>query len=190
MSGDVFVHRELPLNLFTEINFFRCVAFRESFYGRTLSELHAGNLRPNNQSNRYSNLFPGMKTSYWSDSPETAMAELKHHEKTKNTLSFWAYDDLTSTFPTLKNNEPIILINGEHYNLSTIISKSDNGQSLDDNDFLMLNRIIEANPDGLFYRSKVHPTGFNILLFEKGFSKLSLRRVRLRIAEEGHRTSN
>lgn len=61
--------------------------------GKTVSELHRGNLRVSRKDNRYSNIFPGQKLSYWADSPQTARAEVKKWEAGNDLLTFWAYDD-------------------------------------------------------------------------------------------------
>lgn len=94
----VLKHRVLPIYKTYEFNFYRCLTFNEKFYGKTVSELHKGNLRPNTPDNRYSKLFPDKKISYWADSPITARAETKYHNRSNDLLTFWAYDDLTSTF--------------------------------------------------------------------------------------------
>ena len=183
LASPVYQHNKLPVVVTEELNFFRCVEFQDSFYGKTVSELHHGNLRENKPDNRFSNLFPGLKTSYWSDSAETARAEIKKHGSSKDILTFWAYDDLTSTFPTMVNTEPIIIINGEDYRLNELIEKAENGKELTFNDKAMLNDILELKPDCLFYRSRVKKHGRNYLFFEKGFNKLSIREVRLRLGE-------
>lgn len=183
LSSPVYVHKKLPVAMTWELNFFRCVEFKESFYGKTVSELHQGNLRENRSKNRFSNLFPGLKTSYWSDSVETARAEIKKHGSSNNILSFWAYDDITSTFPTLENAGPIVLINGEDYRLNELIEKAEKGIDLTTDDKKLLNKIMDLNPDCLFYHSRVRKNGRNYLFFEKGFNKLSIREVRLRLGE-------
>ena len=68
-------HNTLPMIKTGEFDFYRCIQFSENLYGKTVSELHAGNLRLMRSDKRYSNLFPGQKLSYWADSPDTAMAE-------------------------------------------------------------------------------------------------------------------
>ena len=45
-------HKELPLYETSEFDFFRCVEFNDSFYGKTMSELHCGNLRFCDEKNR------------------------------------------------------------------------------------------------------------------------------------------
>lgn len=42
---DIWKHQELPIIESDSFNFFRCVEFQNDFYGRTVSELHKGNLR-------------------------------------------------------------------------------------------------------------------------------------------------
>ena len=38
-------HKELPVYITDEFNFFRCVEFNDEFYGKTASALFNGNLR-------------------------------------------------------------------------------------------------------------------------------------------------
>lgn len=70
-------HKSMPMVMTGEFDFYRCIPFSDKLYGKTVSELHAGNLRLSRSDNRYSNLFPGQRLSYWADSPETARAEAK-----------------------------------------------------------------------------------------------------------------
>ena len=116
-------HRRLPIYITEEFDFFRCIVFDNSFYGKTVSELHRGNLRPNNPNNRYSALFPYRRVSYWAHSPETARAEVKYHNHSNNLLTFWAYDDATSTFPTLPVDEPLVIIDGLQFGFYNILDK-------------------------------------------------------------------
>lgn len=55
----IFKHIDLPVYVTDEFSFYRCVEFREEFYGKTVSELFNGNLRT--CCGRYSKLFPGKK---------------------------------------------------------------------------------------------------------------------------------
>ncbi len=50
-------HKSLPLVMTGEFDFYRCIQFSDNLYGKTVSELHAGNLRLSRSDNRYSNLF-------------------------------------------------------------------------------------------------------------------------------------
>lgn len=50
-------HNKYPVYETSEFTFFRCLAFEDKYYGHTVSELHAGNLRESD--GRYSSLFPG-----------------------------------------------------------------------------------------------------------------------------------
>lgn len=45
-------HTRLPIIITEEFDFFRCVVFNDKFYGKTVSELHSGNLRTNSRYNR------------------------------------------------------------------------------------------------------------------------------------------
>ncbi len=81
-------HVEFSVYMTEEFDFFRCVEFNESFYGKTASELHQGNLRICNSTNRYSGLFPGKKFSYWANSICTARKEIKKHGSSNNIITF------------------------------------------------------------------------------------------------------
>ena len=116
-------HKELPVYITDEFNFFRCVEFNDEFYGKTASALFNGNLRT--CSGRYAKLFPNQKLSYWANSPTTARAEIKKHGAGKNILTFWAYDDRTSTFPILQNEEPLIIIDGRKTGVQELIDLFD-----------------------------------------------------------------
>lgn len=180
----VLKHRELPIFKTEEFSFYRCLTFDEIFYGETVSKLHSGNLRPNIPGNRYSKLFPDKKLSYWADSSITARAEVKYHNNSNNLLTFWAYDDLTSTFPTLENEEPLIIINGLEQDFGQILEKVENEEQLTDKEKDIVKLISEQNPDCLVYESLRKKGGLNYLFFEKGFNKLSLREVRLRLGDK------
>lgn len=52
---DIWKHQELPILESHDLNFYRCLEFKESFYGKMISELHSGNLRVSRADNRYSN---------------------------------------------------------------------------------------------------------------------------------------
>lgn len=200
-------HRKLPIYVTNEFNFYRCVTFNETFYGKTVSELHRGNLRSNTPENRHSKLFPDKKISYWADSPITARAEVKYHNKhSNNLLTFWAYDDLTSTFPTLENEEPLIIIDGREADFGSILEKVEEEVPLTDKEQDVIKLISEQNPDCLVYeskrneggkskrnkggKSKQNKVGLNYLFFEKGFNKLSIREVRLRLGDELGKNTN
>lgn len=180
----VFKHKELPIFVTDEFNFYRCLVFDKKFYGKTVSELHKGNLRPNTPENRYSKLFPDKKISYWADSPITARAEAKYHNHSNNLLTFWAYDDLTSTFPTLKNEEPLIILDGRKQDFGYILERIDRNESLTHKEQKIVKMISDQDPDCLVYESLGKKGGLNYLFFEKGFNKLAIREVRLRLGDE------
>lgn len=179
----VLKHKNLPIYKTDEFDFYRCICFNDSFYGKTVSELHRGNLRQATPENRYSRLFPNEKISYWADSPQTARAEVKYHNHTNNLLTFWAYDDATSTFHTIDNDEPLIIIDGRETGFSSILSRVENEEELDKREKELIKRISELKPDCLIYKSLRKVGGLNYLFFEKGFNKLSIREVRLRLGD-------
>lgn len=186
----VLKHRELPIYKTYEFNFYRCLTFDEKFYGKTVSELHKGNLRPNTPDNRYSKLFPDKKISYWADSPITARAETKYHNHSNNLLTFWAYDDLASTFPTIENEEPLIIIDGREQNFGLILENVEKEEQLTDKEQDIIKSISEQNPDCLVYESLRNKGGLNYLFFEKGFGKLALREVCLRLGDKSGKNTN
>lgn len=185
----VYKHNTLPILITEEFDFFRCVEFNSSFYGKTVSELFHGNLRSSNISNRYSQLFPNQKLSYWSDCSDTSRKEIKKHGSKKNIITFWAYDDLTSTFPTLKNKEPLIIVDGIQFGFEYILEKCDKNMPLSNEDIVLIDQINNENPDCIAYKSMVTGTT-NFLFFEKGFKKLALREVQLRMGELKSKNTN
>lgn len=176
-------HRELPVYKTDEFVFFRCICFNDNFYGKTVSELHKGNLRNATPENRYSRLFPNEKISYWADSLQTARAEVKYHNNTNNLLSFWAYDDATSTFPTIDNEEPLIIVDGRETGFHDILEKIEEDKNLTNDEEKTVELIKKENPDCLAYTSLRNKSGVNFLFFEKGFKKLSIRNVSLRLGD-------
>ena len=95
--------RNLPMvKIAWEFVFFRRLSFDPKFYGRTVSELHAGNLR-GSEGSRYASLFPGDRVSYWSDDPSTTKAEARKYSPRLDLITFHAYDD-ASSFPASVDN--------------------------------------------------------------------------------------
>lgn len=179
----IYKHINLPLYQTDEFNFFRCISFNKSFYGKTVSVLHAGNLREGTAENRYALLFGNRKVSYWADSLQTARAEIKYHNPGNNLISFWAYDDATSTFPMLDNNEKLIIVDGREIGFFDILHRFESQEELSIEDKSILGKIWENEPDCLAYESKRRTGGMNFLFFEKGFQKLALREVSLRLGD-------
>lgn len=177
----IYKHIELPIYIMEEFDFYRYIPFNENLYGKTVSELHSGNLRESNLSNRYSNLFHETKVSYWSDSVATALAEFKKYHPKEDKIIFWAYDDLSSTFPTIDVTEPLIIVDGREYDFQTIIDKHNNHIELNDKEIEFINKIEKEKPDCFAYASHAKNGGTNFLFFEKGFKKLSLREVKLKV---------
>ena len=172
-------HKKLPLYATKEFDFFRCVPFEPSLYGKTVSELHSGNLRYNNLSGRYSKLFPDEKLSYWADSINTAKREIIKHGSGKDMLIFWSYDDNSSSFPTIRTTEPLIIIDGLELHFHTILDKIERRYDLTNDEQYIVDRIRDEKPDCLAYKSVANSNSVNYLFFEKGFKKLSLREVKL-----------
>ena len=170
-------HSKLPIYVTDEFNFFRCVEFNDSFYEKTVSELHSGNLR--SCTGRYSSLFPGQKISYWANSIETAKAEIKRHGAKNDYLTFWAYDDATSTFPTLEPQEPLVIVDGRKCGIQELIDRVDSGKLITQEETDYLSNIFKFPIDCLVYDSHAIYGGENYIFFEKGFRKLALRQVRL-----------
>ena len=177
----IYKHNKLPIIMTDEFDFLRCVEVNDSFYNKNMYELHEGNLRYPYHRSRYSSLFPNQKLSYWADSIETSRKEIKRHGASNNIITFWAYDDATSTFPILGNDEPLIIIDGRDIGFHKILQKSENNIKLTQDEQKIINEIIECNPDCLAYYSVANPGAVNYIFFEKGFRKLSIREVRLRL---------
>lgn len=177
----IYKHKELLVYITDEFDFFRCVEFKDEFYGKTASTLFNGNLRE--CTGRYSKLFPNQKLSYWADSPSTARAEIKKHGAGNNILTFWAYDDGTSTFPTLSDQTPLIIIDGRKCGVQELIDKVDNEVSLSEIEQKYMTDLLVQEPDCLVFDSHAKRGGENFIFFEKGFRKLALRQLRLRFGK-------
>lgn len=174
----LYKHKNLPVYITDEFNFYRCVEFNENFYGKTVSALFNGNLRE--CTGRYAKLFPNQKLSYWADSPSTARAEIKKHGAGNDILTFWAYDDGTSTFPSLPDQDPLIIIDGRKTGVQELIDKADDGKPLSEAELKYMADLLEQEPDCLVFDSHAKKGGENFIFFEKGFRKLALRQLRLR----------
>ena len=181
--SQVVKHKYLPIYKTYEFDFFRCVNVEDWVYGQTISKLHAENLRINNNKGRYSKLFPNEKISYWADSKYTALSEIKKHNGNKNYLTFWAYDDASSTFPILGNDESLVIINGIDLNFHKILLKVERDEVLTIKETELLELIKRERVDCLAYKSVASKDGINFLFFEKGFKKLSLRETSLYFGE-------
>lgn len=199
MCGLSLKHNSLPILAQTEFDFCRYVTFTDDMYGKTVSELHRGNLRTVNDTNRYADLFGGNKVSYWAATRQIASREWRKHNPNKtNHLVFYAYDDMSSTFPTIRCEEPLIIIDGIKLGFEKILEKYDRKEPLTEQDKLLIEEIKSVNPDCLAYKphtSKENPPEWlpvtyepNFMFFEKGFKKLSLKKVELRLNH--HRNRN
>lgn len=184
-GGYVRYHGNLPLIDTDEFIFYRFVDFNESLYGKTVSELHAGNLRLPVSNSRYARLFPNHRLSYWSGNYNTARRETLKHGGTKNRLIFVAYDDASSTFPTGRY-ESLSIIDGRDSGIGKIIRKFEKTQEFSNDDALLLQEIMAEKPDAIAYNSIIDE-GENFIFFESGFDKLSLREVDLYLGERKSR---
>lgn len=181
---NIWKHRDLPIIESHDFNFYRCVQFTDEFYGKTVSVLHSGNLRVSRVDNRYSQLFPGQKLSYWADSPRTARAEVKRWGSNNNLLTFWAYDDGSSFIPTVYPTDQLRIVDGIHFGFDLILRKLDRGTPLSRDEEKFIDKIALEEPDCLAYRSEAQKDGICFLFFEHGFKKLSLKEVSLRLGSE------
>ena len=172
----------LPVYQTDSFDFYRCLQFEEKFYGKTVSQLHSGNLRCSPNS-RYAKLFPYQKLSYWANNRATAMAEVKRHGANNDLITFWAYDDTSSFMPTTEDSDFLTIIDGRQCGIQEIIDKVENDILISDADNELLDSIMKCNPDCLAYDSHAISGGENFIFFEKGFKKLSIREVRLRLGE-------
>lgn len=180
-SSMIYKHNKLPLYISEEFNFYRCIPFDDTLYQKTVSELHSGNLRRPNIDNRYSTLFHDKKVSYWANSMDTALAEFRKDHSNANRIMFWSYDDPSSFFPTTDICEPLKIIDGLDSDFETILDKHNNHVELDDREIAFINEIEREEPDCFAYKSHAKKDGINFLFFEKGFKKLSLREVTLKV---------
>ena len=162
LGRTIYKHRELPLYVTDEFIFYRCVLFREDFYGKTVSELHSGNLRSGTPKNRYSRLFPNERVSYWADSPQTSRAD----------------------------REPLIIIDGRDKGFNKILDKIESNQKLTSGEKYLIIQINSQYPDCLVYESMRRKSGLNFLFFEKGFHKLSIREVILNLGDYKGKNTN
>lgn len=175
-------YKDLPIYQTKEFDFFRCIEFQNSFYGKTVSELFNNNLRES--SGRYSKLFPNQKISYWADSPQTARAEIKKHGAGNSILTFRAYDDLSSFIPCLGGNEHLIIVDGRKCGIQDLIDKIDKNIELSDEEQSLIKKILKCDIDCIAFDSKTYPGGENFIFLEKGFKKLALKELRLRFARD------
>lgn len=183
-------HRQLPLLSTYEFDFYRIIGFNDSFYGKTISELHAGNLRVSRTDNRYSSLFPAQKLSYWADSIETAKAEYFHWNKNKNILTFMAYDDGSSFMPTVYPAQNLTIVDGFQLEFNRLLHKIERNEKLSFSEKDLIDTIATYEPDCLAYQSERNPKGVNYLFFEHGFKKLSLKKVALYLGERKSHNRN
>lgn len=177
----IYKHKDFPIYATDEFDFFRCVEFKKEFYGKTASDLFNGNLRI--CTGRYSKLFPNQKLSYWADSPDTARAEIKKHGSGNDILTFWAYDDASSTFPITEYQEPLVIIDGRECGIQELIDKVDKDIPLTNTEERYMSSMFNLNPDCLAFDSHAKNSGENFIFFEKGFKKLALRQLRLRFGK-------
>lgn len=187
----VLIHRKLPVLKTYEFDFFRCVEVGDWVYGSTVSELHDGNLRFNNDKdrNRHSKLFPDEKISYWAESKATAVAEIKKHGSCKNYITFHAYDDASSTIPILDTEDMLVIIDGIKLGFNKILDKINRDERLTNEEENLVDLIRREEPDCLAYKSEANRNGTNFLFFERGFRKLSLKEVKLYMGENPNKNS-
>lgn len=184
----IYKHKKLPVYIGDQFNFYRCVEFKDDFYGKTASYLFNGNSRE--CTGRYSSLFPHQKLSYWADSPATARAEIKKHGAGNSILTFWAYDDGASTFPTLQRQDPLVIVDGKKCGIQDLLDKADNNMELTVTEQKYIMDILDQNPDCLAFDSHAKNGGENFIFFEKGFQKLALRQLRLRFGKNNGGANN
>ena len=184
------IHKKYPILDIGNVTFFRCVEWLDSFYGKTISELFAGNLRDSNDSNRYANLFPDMKLSYWSSHKNCAKKEIKKHGASNNIITFEAYDDASASFPTTNFTYGLYIINGSDLGFRYILDKVDKKQPLTKSEWNLIHNILNEYPDGISYPAKTDKSAKNVIFFESGFEKLSLRNVWIRLGNNGNNSQH
>lgn len=175
-------HGELPVFSSEELSFFRAIQFSDGLYGKNVSELHEGNLRKNiNPNNRYSRFLDKYKISYWADSSDAAYKEVKRWGATDDLITFEAYDDASSTFPTISPREPLVIVDGIGLGFHKILNKIEKSTVLTEDEERIISEIELENPDCLVYKSATTLGARNFLFFEKGFKKLALKEVCLNV---------
>lgn len=177
----------MPLYKAKEFTFFRCLEWKDEFYGNTFSELFNGNLRlnSNSDSNRYSKIFlPGTKISYWANSYKTARAEIKKWGASSNIMTFEAYDDVSSFRPMFNIKDPLIIVDGRKCGLQSVIDKLDNYEDISKEETDLMHNVFLYKPDCLVYDSHAYKGGENFIFFERGFNKLALKRINLRLSKD------
>lgn len=171
--------KDYPIFNTYEFTFYRCIPFKEEFYGKTISELHSGNLRAPNSENRYSKLFPNQHISYWSGNKETAIKESCKHSGSKDVLVFEAYDDTSSFVPTITEEKGLLIVDGRTGQIAEIIKKFEEIDEISEKDVLFFDEMMKHKPDAMVYTSVVNNSDENFIFFENGFRKLSLHTVEL-----------
>ena len=78
-------------------------------------------------------------------------------------MTFWAYDDATSTFPTIDNDERLIIIDGREVGFHHILEKIEEGKTLTNDEEKTVELIKKENPDCLAYTSLRNKYGVNFL---------------------------
>lgn len=185
MSQPAYKHINLPIYETNEFDFYRCIKFDQSFYGKTVSAIHQGNLRKCKLDNRYSSLFGNVKVSYWADSKKTALAEMDKHGQGRNLLTIWAYDDMTASFPTLtRKRDYLKIVDGRDTDFHLILKKHDQQIALNDSDLKTIDAIKAEKPDCMAYISEANTSGVNFLFFESGFKKLAIREISLSFKDD------
>lgn len=128
----------------------------------------------NDNKGRYSRLFQNESISYWADRKDTALAEIKRHYGNKNYLTFWAYDDVSSTFPILGDSEGLVIIEGRDFNFHKIFLRIGNDKELSIEEIKIVELIKKEKLDCLVFKSVADKKRVNFLFFEKGFRNLLL----------------
>lgn len=190
LLSNTYEHHSLPVLKTSEFSFYRSVFLEDWVYNKTVSELHKGNLRENDNKGRHSKLFPKQKISYWASNPETAFKEIKKHGSGDDYIQFEAYDDPSSTFPTITDSSQLTIVNGDEIGFAEILDRIEKDIDLDSKEVDTIEQITHEKPDCLAYTSIEDPKGTNFLFFERGFRKLSIKNVKLFFDSESPRFSN
>ena len=82
-------------------------------------------------------------------------------------ILFKAYDDATSTWPTLMDQEPLVLVDARDFEIQAIIDKVDNAAPLNKTELELLRMIKAQDPDCLVYKSHARAGGENYLFMKK-----------------------
>lgn len=173
-------HNQLPIYMIGDGTFFKCREFSHSSYGKTISMLHAENLKNMDNENPLTQLFPGEKLSYWSSKKKCAREKNKAQASSNSVITFEAYDDASAFCPTTDYDYGLYVVDGNDPMIYKILDKTNKKIGLNEDEKELMKTILDTKPDGIAYSSELN-MNTDFIFFERGFDKLSLKTVHIRI---------